>query len=53
LIGSNVVDRIGSLTDPAHNDARGWQSRAAAYISLSYLGFTTRITGADNPQADD
>jgi rhodanese-related sulfurtransferase len=37
LIGSNVVDRIGWLTDPAHNDARGWQSPPPPPISLSHI----------------
>jgi hypothetical protein len=38
LIGSKVIDRIGWPIAPIRNDVRGWQSRAAAHISLvSYV----------------
>jgi hypothetical protein len=34
LIGSNVIDPIGWLINPARNEARGWQSHGAVYIFI-------------------
>ena len=42
---------IGWPIDPVRNDARGWQSHAAAYNL--YLTFTTRIARGDNPETND